>query len=119
MATKKKPVKKKPVAKKKKRTKKEVINGAYSKKPLMIPIGERIKLAREQHGWSRKEFAAMLGTSNQSLQQIEDGIRVTSIPRVYDVAKVLCVSPEWILTGINVKSIRAKLKEADAVLSGA
>jgi len=93
----------KKTAKKKATKKTRTTTSSYVKRPLMVPIGRRIKEARVMVNMSRKDLAAKLGTSNQSLQQIEDGIRVSSIEKVHAIAKVLKVTPAWLLTGINLK----------------
>jgi ribosome-binding protein aMBF1 (putative translation factor) len=105
----------KKVAKKKKVTK--TTSSSYVKRPLMVPIGRRIKQAREVKAMSRKTLAAKLGTSNQSLQQIEDGIRVSSVEKIHVIAKVLKVSAAWLLTGINLKLAEDYLKLAKEQLS--
>lgn len=69
------------------------------KKPLNIAIGSRIKLARENRGWTQEELAEKIDRSTQFISTIERGIAGASLGTVINLCEVLGVSSEWLLCG--------------------
>lgn len=69
--------------------------------PSMVPIGHRIREARDRRGLTQISLARKLGTSAQDVGQIENGWRAASVPRLHGIADVLGVDPDWLLTGID------------------
>lgn len=63
-----------------------------------MDIAERVKLRRAELGWTQAELAARAKTSQQAIQQLEDG--KTKRPRYLpELAAALGCSLKWILTG--------------------
>ena len=69
------------------------------KKSLNIAIGSRIKLARENMGWTQEELAEKIDLSTQFLSTIERGVAGASLGTVINLCEVLNVSSEWLLCG--------------------
>ena len=69
------------------------------KKSLNIAIGNRIKLARENMGWTQEELAEKLDLSTQFISTIERGVAGASLGTVIRLCDVLNVSSEWLLCG--------------------
>lgn len=64
-----------------------------------IAIGARIRVAREQKGYSQDELAAKLGVTKGLVSQYEGGITMPPSKRFSRLAEVLSVSEGWLLTG--------------------
>jgi transcriptional regulator with XRE-family HTH domain len=71
--------------------------------PEMVAIGRRLRAAREAAQFSQADLAEKVGTSSQDLGQVENGWRSASVPRLAKLAKVLKVSQEWLLSGMDPK----------------
>lgn len=69
------------------------------KKSLNIAIGNRIKLARENMGWTQEELAEKIDLSTQFISTIERGVAGASLGTVIRLCDVLNVSSEWLLCG--------------------
>lgn len=69
------------------------------KKSLNIAIGNRIKLAREDMGWTQEELAEKIDLSTQFISTIERGVAGASLGTVIRLCDVLNVSSEWLLCG--------------------
>lgn len=66
-----------------------------------MTIGERIKQSRHQQGFSQRELAKLLKISFQTVQAWESGRAQPKGSRTPEVARILCVSVEWLLTGLG------------------
>ena len=61
-------------------------------------LGERLRQARKDRGWTQEQLAEQSGTSQAVIQKIENGKSLR--PRKIDViARVLDVDPAWLLFG--------------------
>ena len=69
------------------------------KKCLNIAIGIRIKLARENMGWTQGELAEKIDRSTQFISTIERGVAGASLATIINLCEVLNVSSEWLLCG--------------------
>ncbi len=69
------------------------------KKDLNLQIGERVRCARKEVGFSRDELAEMLGISSLFLSYIECGQRGMSLSTLMNLCKILQVSADYILFG--------------------
>lgn len=69
------------------------------KKCLNIAIGIRIKLARENIGWTQEELAEKIDRSTQFISTIERGVAGASLATIINLCEVLNVSSEWLLCG--------------------
>lgn len=61
-------------------------------------LADRIRQARERHGWNQSELARALGVSPQTVQQWEKGGGVRQ-DRLEELARALVVTPDWLLFG--------------------
>ncbi len=67
------------------------------KKPINIQIGSRIKLAREEAGYTQEYFAEKIDVSVQYVSDLERGVVGTSIPTLIRICQVLQVSSDYLL----------------------
>jgi transcriptional regulator with XRE-family HTH domain len=63
-----------------------------------IEMGNRIRLARERRVYTQRTLGSMLGVPFQRVQQYEQGSKL-SLDRIYTIADVLAIDPDWLLTG--------------------
>lgn len=54
----------------------------------MSSIAEKIKRLREEHGWSRREFARRMESNGSQIQRIEEGRVDMHVSSLAKVAKV-------------------------------
>ena len=78
-----------------------------------MPLGQRIKEARERLGMTQTELGRKIGMSKAALHALEKRDAQSSA-RVYELAKVLGTSPEYLLTGQHRKDTIPP-PEADAL----
>lgn len=69
------------------------------KKSLNVAIGNRIKSAREDMGWTQEELAEKIDRSTQFISTVERGVAGPSLGTVISLCEVLNVSSEWLLCG--------------------
>lgn len=83
------------------------------REPIYGCIGERVKRAREELGWSQEDIASEVGMSRASLANIELGKVRVSIHKLQDVADVLGIPySKLIPTRAEVqRSIKSKIRE--------
>lgn len=63
-----------------------------------MTVGQRIKLKREEKGLSQKELANLIGYESKSaISYVESDKRELPFDKLSEVAKVLDVSPNWLL----------------------
>ena len=67
--------------------------------PKAIAVGRRIAEARAKLGWSQETLARMLSVTKGLIGQYEIGLTSPRANRMADLAKVLAVDVEWLLTG--------------------
>jgi transcriptional regulator with XRE-family HTH domain len=76
-------------------------------------IGERIRTLRESRGWKQREFAKRLGISQPAVAfwELDDGRRGGTKPspaNLYKVAKLLGVTPQYLLFGDKEPAAKRK-----------
>ncbi|MBP5855724.1 helix-turn-helix transcriptional regulator [Marivibrio halodurans] len=64
-----------------------------------IPVGARIVRAREHQGWSREELARRMGVTLETISAWEEGERDPRANRLFTLAGILNVTPNWLLEG--------------------
>jgi transcriptional regulator with XRE-family HTH domain len=70
----------------------------------MKAIGERIRLARMQHGWNQKQFADITGIRQGNLSRIEQGQYSSRHPsRLLALADTLNVSLDYLFGRVDEK----------------
>lgn len=89
------------------------------KKSLNIAIGSRIKLARENMGWTQEELAERIDLSTQFISTIERGVAGASLGTVISLCEVLNVSSEWLLCGKQAVPDSEKIATKISSLSSA
>lgn len=63
-----------------------------------MTVGQRIKIKREEKGLSQKELANLIGYESKSaMSYVEADKRELPFDKLSEVAKVLGVSPNWLL----------------------
>ena len=70
-----------------------------------VEIGKRIKEKRKNAGLSREKLAAMSCISDKFLYDIEVGNKGMSAETLYNIAKALDVSTDWLLEKTEIISI--------------
>ncbi|MBQ2964309.1 MAG: helix-turn-helix transcriptional regulator [Clostridia bacterium] len=81
-------------------------------------IGQRVKNARNENGYTQEEFSEMLGVSVEHLSRIETGSCRPSLNLIERICKALQVSEEAIMFGnINANSQHSELANKIACLS--
>ena len=75
--------------------------GRCMAKTIDQSVGERIRFYRIAAGMKQKELAAKLSLSYQQVQKYETGKDKVSIGRLFEIAKVLFVSPIAFLEGLK------------------
>lgn len=103
----------------------------------MNDVGEKIRLQRLTNNYSQEYMAFMLDISQAAYSKIERGETVLTLPRIYEIAEILKVSPFTFMpkpkygTGIAItyyktlaklrrfwrKAFRKRLKERKAAYS--
>lgn len=89
------------------------------KKSLNIAIGNRIKLARENMGWTQEELAEKIDLSTQFISTIERGVAGASLGTIIKLCDVLNVSSEWLLCGKQATPDSARIATKISSLSSA
>lgn len=75
------------------------------KKEINIEIGGRIKIARENIGYTQEKFAEKIERSVQYISDLERGKVGPSIQTLINICKVLCVTTDYILLGKKEVSV--------------
>lgn len=61
-------------------------------------IGDRIRIAREEKGYTKRELAEKVGIHESSIGRYENGeIRNAKVPVIHLIAKALNVNPMWLI----------------------
>ena len=72
----------------------------------MIAIGKRIHACRMEQKMSCSELAQRVGCSSSHLSKIEHGERSMALDLLINIAQVLGVSSDYLLTGGSTKNHR-------------
>lgn len=64
-----------------------------------MPLGERIKQLRKEHGWSQAELGERIGTDSQRVSRYENERITPSIDALIRLATALAVSCDYLLIG--------------------
>lgn len=62
-----------------------------------LPLGERLKQLRQEHGWSQADLAAKIGTDPGQISRYENGKMTPSAEAVVRLAEVLDVTTDYLL----------------------
>jgi transcriptional regulator with XRE-family HTH domain len=65
----------------------------------MSTVGERIKRRRGELGWTQYQLAQRAGISKSFLSDLENGKRSVSADNLLDIAQVLNLSLDYLMTG--------------------
>ena len=66
---------------------------------FLLTVGQRVRSARDQRGWSRRELSERSGVSERFLAQLETGQGNISLVRFAEVAAALGTTPAELLSG--------------------
>ena len=67
--------------------------------PLLLGIGKRLKIARENADLSIDQVAETVNASQRLLESFEAGDEYMSVARLAELAKAYNVSPGWLIEG--------------------
>lgn len=81
--------------------------------PVDIHVGKLIRATRLAAGFSQEAIAAHCGIKFQQVQKYETGSNRVSCSRLYQIAEILEVTPEFFFKGLG----RTNAKDTDAVTS--
>ena len=77
----------------------------------MIEFGKRLKSARMKSGLTQEQLSSLLNVSRTHLSKMEQGERGCSLDSLVEIAEVLNVSTDYLLTGkVYQKSIKRRLR---------
>lgn len=74
-------------------------------KNRMPTVGDRIKDRRNELGWSQDVLSQKAGISKSFLSDLENGRRHVSAKNLLDIARVLNLSMDFLMTGAGVEPI--------------
>ena len=80
-----------------------------------VEFGQRIRELRKIRGKTQEELAAEMNVSYDHLKKIEMGLRACSLDLLVEFSTYFDVSADYLLTGKDYESIRAKVR-LEAVL---
>lgn len=69
----------------------------------MATVGERIKARRDELDWTQDELANKANISKSFLSDLENGKRNVGADKLLDIARALCLSLDYLMTGKNAK----------------
>lgn len=64
---------------------------------IALPLGERLKQLRQEHGWSQADLAAKIGTDPGQISRYENGKMTPSAEAVVRLAQILDVTTDYLL----------------------
>ena len=65
----------------------------------MASVGERIRKRRNELGWTQDALAQKAGISKSFLSDLENGKRNVGADTLYDIARALTLSLDYLMTG--------------------
>ena len=68
---------------------------------LLTDIGKRVRKTREHYGFTRERLAEMANISPQFLVHIENGTKSMTANTIYNLARALNVSADYLLFGLE------------------
>lgn len=72
----------------------------------LLKIGERIKEARKDLGFTQEQLGSAVGVNKSTIQRYETGqIEKLKLPVIESIAKALFVNPDWITLHSNEKKL--------------
>ena len=77
----------------------------------MQTLGERIKTARKEHGFTQTAFAEKIGMKQNSIARIESGSRIPSETVIKAICREFGISYNWLVNGVEPMKMPAA--EAD------
>ena len=82
---------------------------------LLQDIGKRIQLRRKVLGYTQEQMAEMMNVSVQMVSNLERGNKAIRIDNLLSVSRILQVSTDYILTGLefSAKSAAKELSQRD------
>ncbi|MDM7321249.1 MAG: XRE family transcriptional regulator [Fervidobacterium sp.] len=78
-------------------------------------IGERIRQARLSLGLSQAELAKLVGVSERTIRNYESG-EIKKPHHLHKIAKVLKVSPDWLLKGVGTLPEKQEISPTAVIL---
>jgi len=84
-------------------SKKNGIDRNAKDKQYLLQIGDNIRTARKQRGYSQEEFADIAGFSRSYYTEVETGKRNISILNLNKIIEALNVNPNEIIGSIKPK----------------
>lgn len=79
-----------------------------------MKIGERIKNARKNLGFTQEQLGLLIGVNKSTIQRYETGkIDKLKLPVIQSIAKALAVNPEWITLHSDKKDTSPPPSEID------
>jgi len=76
----------------------------------MGSIGERIRARRSELGWTQTELVRKAGMSAAFLSNLENGKRSVSADKLYDLARALGVSLDYLMSGSDRETPAAQVQ---------
>lgn len=68
--------------------------------PVNVELGERIRAMRRLRMMTQSDLGRQLGITFQQVQKYERGRNRLSVAMLLHIARILCVPPELLLTGV-------------------
>jgi transcriptional regulator with XRE-family HTH domain len=82
-----------------------------------MTLGERIKQRRTELGWTQDVLAQKAGLSKGFLSDVENGKRNVSAENLLDIARVLSLSLDYLMTGEEEQKSAQKMVEIPGPLA--
>jgi transcriptional regulator with XRE-family HTH domain len=82
----------------------QAVEEAVVKNNIGVGIGERLRSAREEKGWSQNELAKRSGVSQPVISQVESGTKLTE-KQGRKIAETLEIGYDWLMTGNEKKKM--------------
>jgi y4mF family transcriptional regulator len=76
----------------------------------MSTVGDRIKKRRTELGWTQEQLAQKAGISKSFLSELENGKRSVSADNLLDIARVLNLSLDYLMTGEEPDEMPAEVQ---------
>lgn len=82
-------------------------------------VGRQLRVLRASRGLTQENLAERIGISYQQLHKYETGANSISASRLYELAKLLSVSPDTFFDGLEGEEVAAPVlaASADSLLS--